>query len=215
MCNNTRNQGFGNGPDWAVDALDPFHAHMCSPKAVAGYHVLDWLSAVQDRELKLCSLLEDIADELPSPLNHTLAAPAVPGLRVVVPRHEVIVRQVLFPRLRKSWQENSDELDAMIERFSRDNAMDTLLAHDAADLLEASMADGGRVGNVGMLAYVLRGVFEGRRRHIEWEKAVLFPLAQDRLNPEHLQPLADFEVRLILSSGRECCDGTASLENDG
>lgn len=192
----------GERADRTGPEFDSPNDHMCSQEAVSRYHVLDWLGAVQERELKLCAILEAIADELPSPLDRALAGPAVPGLRMVVPRHEVIVRQILFPHLRASWPAGAADLDAMIERFSRANAMDILLAHDCADLLEASMAAGGRVENADMLAYILRGVFEGRRRHIEWEKAVLIPLAQARLKPEGLQPLGESEVRLILSSGR-------------
>jgi hypothetical protein len=207
MSDPTRNGNAADEPRSQDGRQEPLLSCLCSQDAASKLHVLGWLAAVQERELNLCRLLEFIADALPSPPDRKIVAAAIPGLRVTVLRHEVILRQILLPRLRDSRSIPSKHIDATMQRLSRDNAMDMLLANDAADLLEASIADHAGQPNAGMLGFVLRGFFEGRRRHIEWEKAVLIPLAENQLTPDRLMPLDDGEVALILAAGRRRDDG--------
>ena len=70
-------------------------------------------------------------------------------------------------------------------------------ALELADELQL-LVDTGMVRNAEMLGYMLRGFFEHQRRHIEWEKGVLLPLARQTLTPADLAELQAW----ILSSGR-------------
>ncbi len=47
----------------------------------------------------------------------------------------------------------------------------------------------GRTSNAEMLGYKLRGFFEGPRRHIEWENAILLPAARRLLIDVNLETL--------------------------
>lgn len=173
---------------------------MCDPDRLAHAHVLDWLEGAHERQRKLCAILEEIADSLPGPVDGDLASSAVPVLRTAIGRHSAIQERILFPLLRRR-ASVGDNVDALIAQISRDNVADELLAHDTADQIEAALA-AGRPENPGMLAYMLRGLFDGRRRHIAWEVSVLFPLARERLRADDLTPLRDADIRALLGTGR-------------
>lgn len=192
----------------ALHAKTGARGKMCDPAVMASSHVLDWLAVTHDRQDRLCRLLEEIADALPGPVNQQLASSTVPALRTLVTRHIAIQKHILFPMLRRRVRDGG-MLDPLIDRIALDNASDELLAHDVADLLEAAISEG-QPEKPGMLAYMLRGLFEGRRRHIAWERISLLPLARESLTPEDLTPLTEGEVHELLASGKRPESGNAT-----
>lgn len=174
---------------------------MYDSEMMADCHVLGWLDNVHERQLGLCVLLEEIADALPAPVGESRASSAIPLLRTIIPRHIAIQERLLFPLLRRRARVD-DDVETLIRQVSADNAADELLAHDTADQIEAAIKTK-RPDNPDMLAYMLRGLFEGRRRHIAWEASVLIPLARKRLHPGDLKPLAEADIRFLLSIGND------------
>ncbi len=121
-------------------------------------------------------------------------------LRTGVPRYITIQERLLFPLLRRRAR-GKDNIDALIRRITLANDADEGLGYDTADQLEAALARG-RHQNPDMLAYMLRGLFEGRRRHISWEGAVVIPLAHRRLKPEDLTPLSNSDIADLVAGKR-------------
>lgn len=159
------------------------------------YDVLQWVQHEHDVQHKLCRVLEAIADTLPAPINPLGADAVLVTLRCGLSRYMVIQQRVLFPPLRRR-ATPEDNIEELIQRISLDNAADRELALDTADQIEAALASG-RHPNPDMLSYMLRGVFEGRRRHIAWEAAVLLPLARERLEANDLKPLGPRDISRI------------------
>jgi hypothetical protein len=187
------------GPDAKPGEMD---SSVATPRP----HVLDWLAIAHDEQRRLCDLLEQIADALPGPLSSTGAERAIPSLRTEIARHSAILQHILFPVLRRR-ATVSDDLDTLWRQVMTNNASDELLADDTADTLADAVA-AGRPANAEMLAYMLRCLFEGRRRYLAWEEALILPLARARLHPEDLAPLSEADIRALATSakGAPRCD---------
>jgi hemerythrin-like domain-containing protein len=67
----------------------------------------------------------------------------------------------------------------------------------SSELLEelTFVAEQGRARNADMLGYMLRGLFEGQRRHIAWENTVVVPAARRLLQQDDLQSLSEMQER--------------------
>lgn len=167
------------------------------PLEETGQDILAWLTGEYALQQELCDVLEEIADALPGPIDPARAEFALAVLRSGLSRHMAIQEHVLFPILNRRALD-TDDINALFSRITRDNTADEGLAYDTADQLEAAVETGGPK-NPDMLAYMLRGMFEGRRRHIAWELSVLVPLARQRLNPEDLTMLSCSEIRALLA----------------
>jgi len=142
--------------------------------------LLAWIGREHCAELSLCNLLEQIADDLPEPLDRELANTGVIALRHCLKRHVALEEGHLYPVL--VMRARRDEFtEDMLSQIKVEHAADECLAHDTADQLEHALARGGSVERPEMLGYMLRGFFECRRRHIAWEDATILPLASQRL----------------------------------
>lgn len=163
-------------------------------------HILDWLSSEHEQQEELCLILEEIADALPGPVDRLRAKYSRNALRTDIPRYIAIQERYLFPLMRRR-AKTKDNIDALIQRITIANSADEGLCYDTADQLEAAIATG-RPKKPDMLAYMLRGLFEGRRRHIEWEHAVMIPLARKRLKTDDLRPLSAAYIAELAGLGR-------------
>lgn len=151
--------------------------------------LLAWIGREHCAELNLCNLLEQIADNLPEPLDRELANTGVLSLRHCLKRHVALEEGHLYPLL--AARSRPGELtEAMLVQIRGEHAGDECLAHDTADQLEQALARG-HVEKPEMLGFMLRGFFECRRRHIDWEDAIILPLAKRRLAKEDVR---DFDA---------------------
>ncbi len=166
----------------------------------APLNLLQWLQHEHDAQQELCNVLEAIADALPGPVDESRAAFALGVLRNGVARHIALQERLLFPLLRRRALKG-DHVTSLIAQIALQNVTDEDLAHDAADQLERAVARG-RPDNPDMLGFLLRTVFECRRRHIMWEGIVLLPLARKRLKPDDLETFSDAALRPILQQGQ-------------
>lgn len=124
-------------------------------------------------QLGLCAALENIADSLPHDVNRQkclLAAQSIPP--IVKSAHE-FEEKFLFPAL-KSNAPIPVKLALNIERLCAEHCEDESFGDEVADALQ-ELAQG-QLQNVDKLSYMLRGFFEGMRRHIAFEQEHLLPL---------------------------------------
>lgn len=133
----------------------------------------------QENQLKLCEALERIADGLPSMPDPAFVGILVELLRTCFPRQSILDDEYLFPALLKVSKNNS-KTSQLLRQVKTERQTDEYLAHDLADSLE-QMVPSARVENPDMLGYMLRHFFECRRRQITWYRAVIIPLARERL----------------------------------
>jgi hemerythrin-like domain-containing protein len=148
---------------------------------------LDRLVAEHELQLELCDALELIADGLPNRIPSNLVREVTAALTHGLSAHFSFEEDVLFPLLR---QRGGDEvsLAAALDQLESEHARDAGLCDELAEELKAlSLRDEPR--NVEMLGYMLRGFFEGQRRHIEWENTIVVPAARRLLTTADLDSL--------------------------
>lgn len=130
--------------------------------------------AVRLMELsEICAKLESIADGLPENVNPQdcikLARSIYPA---IVSAHE-FEEGVVFPMLRSAPHEPA--LDDTIERLRFEHWEDESFAAELQDTL-CSFVTGREPGTAETLAWMLRGFFEGLRRHIAFEREHVMPM---------------------------------------
>jgi hemerythrin-like domain-containing protein len=148
---------------------------------------LDLLDHEHRMQEHLCDILEKIADGLPQDTDPGLCRQAVQALRHDIPLHHRDEEAGLFPLLNK-YAAKIPVLTEAIQRLEHEHDSDEALASEIIEQLEI-LAQGRHHGNADMLGYMLRAFFEGYRRHIHWEDAVIMPLARAHLSAADLKLL--------------------------
>ena len=149
---------------------------------------LERLVAEHRKQLELCDALELIADGLPCRIDEKLLRRATGMLSRGLVAHFRFEEEVLFPLLRRRGADDPS-LIAALDQLESEHRRDADLSDELAEELE-TVRRKGKVRNVEMLGYMLRGYFEGQRRHIEWENTVVLPAARRVLSAPDLQDLA-------------------------
>ena len=138
-------------------------------------------------QLELCDLLESLADGLPHSFDNALAVIAVSILEGSVPRHMRLEEEALFPMLRDRVAADHP-LQAALACLEEEHERDGATLVELTDILKSAAQDG-CVANADMLGYILRGFFDGQRRHIAWEDRVVLPVARQVLTADDLASL--------------------------
>ncbi len=150
-------------------------------------------------QLELCDLLEAIADSLPHEFDHTLAIIALNILERSVPAHVQLEEHALFPLLRTRIAD-TDPLHAALQCLEEEHERDSAALIELIDSLRYAV-EGGDITNPDMLGYLLRGFFDGQRRHIAWEDRVVLPAARSALNAADL---ASIQAWIMASDHPRC-----------
>lgn len=134
-----------------------------------------------NKQLRLCKELEALADALPSSIDNqhclTIARQIMPTVREA---HE-FEEQVLFPILEVLANQNA-ELAHSLERLRFEHWEDESFAEDLIESMrQYSSGDHKRDGE--KLAYMLRGFFDGLRRHMAFEAEHLMPMLLTNAKP--------------------------------
>ncbi|MBC2773324.1 hemerythrin domain-containing protein [Rhizobium sp. AQ_MP] len=143
----------------------------------AGTRDLAWLDRAHTEQLALCKELEDIADSLPANVNRQKCIYAAKALGPLIKGIHHYEETVLFPQL----QSNPDATDALgptLERLKFEHCEDECFAEELTDAL-LKLGSGDRV-NMEAVGYMLRGFFEGIRRHIAFEREHLLQGVTDK-----------------------------------
>lgn len=135
--------------------------------------ICETLSRHYQSQLGLCAALEDIADSLPNDVNKQKCQLAAQSISSIIKSAHDYEEAVLFPALRGAEQDLSP-IGTNLERLHAEHCEDESFGEEVSDALQELAS--GQLENVDKLSYMLRGFFEGLRRHIAFEQEYLLPL---------------------------------------
>lgn len=130
----------------------------------------------------LCDALEDFADRLPDDVTADECLAFAQMVYPTVHRAHQFEENVLFPILARR-QQNHAQMKITLDRLHGEHWEDEAFAEEIAQALRdfAHVADDKK--NADMLGYMIRGFFEGLRRHIAFEREHIVPiLAMEEAN---------------------------------
>lgn len=138
-------------------------------KVLPDEEIVAWLRSAHAEQLALCDELEEIADSLPSNINKQKCIYAAKTLVPMIQALHRYEETVLFPRVQqKNAVADSGET---LSRLRYEHLEDEGYAEELTEtLLKLGSSDPVNIEAVG---YMLRGFFEGMRRHIAFEQAHL------------------------------------------
>lgn len=125
-------------------------------------------------QLQLCEKLELLADSLPNKLdeqNCLVVAKSI--LPVLIDAHD-FEENVVFPALNLHITDK-DRLDTTLERLKFEHWEDESFAEELRVCLVDLVKDRD-LNQVNSISYMLRGFFEGVRRHVAFEREHIMPL---------------------------------------
>jgi hemerythrin-like domain-containing protein len=121
-----------------------------------------------DRQMSLCDLLESIADSLPERLDRQQCLHVARLIAPLIRQAHLAEEQLLFPQVATHHAEGAE----VIERLRLEHVEDECFAEEVQyELLQ--MGKGQPVLAPEATGYMLRGFFEGVRRHIRHEQELL------------------------------------------
>jgi hemerythrin-like domain-containing protein len=149
---------------------------------------LDVLAQEHRFQAEVCNGLERIADGLPDEADRRLCQRIISCLRYDLPLHHRDEEEGLFPLLRRR-AAPGDSIHGVLDHLERDHSTDEGFSEEVIESLEL-LARGEKLANPDMVGYMLRGFFEGYRRHIHWEETLVIPFARQVLTEEDRAVLA-------------------------
>ncbi|MFZ2099031.1 MAG: hemerythrin domain-containing protein [Oricola sp.] len=132
------------------------------------------LLANHDEQLVLCQKLEEVADELPELSDTQMCLHLAKSIHPMIHEAHEHEEKTLFPLL-LSMDNVEDNLKATVERLRYEHWEDESFADEVSDAMIRFVTDKAS-SNAETLAYMLRGFFEGLRRHIAFEREHIVPL---------------------------------------
>ncbi len=129
-----------------------------------------------NEQLELCNSLEDIADSLPDEVNPQICLHTARALYPAIKSAHEFEENTLFPVLDKM-RETDPALESSLERLRYEHWEDESYSQELTDVL-MDWAKGGNDRNPETTGYMLRGFFEGIRRHIAFEGEHIIPKVQ-------------------------------------
>ncbi|MHA7971027.1 hemerythrin domain-containing protein [Rhizobium sp. CAU 1783] len=138
---------------------------------------LAWLRRAHEEQLALCGELEEIADSLPASVNRQKCIYAAKSLGPLIKGVHHYEETVLFPWLETA-NRNVENLRDTLDRLKFEHCEDECFAEELTDAL-LKLGSGTAV-NMEAVGYMLRGFFEGIRRHIAFEREhLLYSIPED------------------------------------
>jgi len=125
-------------------------------------------------QIDLCYKLEEIADTLTSGFDPQKCLSVCRAIFPTVKRAHAFEEEVLFPLLQQLASPDT-ELESSLERLRYEHWEDESFAEELTESLREYAATGSSTG-AEKLGYMLRGFFEGLRRHIAFETEHLLPM---------------------------------------
>ncbi len=145
-----------------------------NPQYVGTDVVVDTLSRFYKIQLELCKQLEIIADDLPDNIDGQSYLYAARMIYPEIKRCHDFEETVFFPAVRKAESEDTP-LESILERLRYEHWEDESYAEEVSEALSGYVHEPAN-RNPETLAYMLRGFFEGLRRHIAFERDHLIPI---------------------------------------
>lgn len=135
--------------------------------------VADELTNHLEKQYALCNALEEVADMLPENIDKQKCLRLAMSLIPIVHAAHQFEEHILFETLQKV-QGPSDHLNDIFDRLHGEHLEDEGFGEEVADGLRELAS--GQADNFEKVGYMLRGFFEGVRRHLAFEKDYLLPM---------------------------------------
>jgi hemerythrin-like domain-containing protein len=148
---------------------------------------ISFMEQAHDEQLRICDLLENIADSLPSRIDRLRCFFAAGKLRTSMRIHHLDEEMGLFPALRRHGQIHKS-LGQSLERLESEHIDDDSLSQDIIEALE-TLASGGSVNSIDGLSFMLRAFFDSHRRHVAFENEMVLPAARQYLDRGELEQI--------------------------
>ncbi len=143
--------------------------------------ILSAYNSVRADQLALCDALESVADSLPSSIDRQTCLQLARAIKPLMARAHDIEEKQLFPEIRRQSQFHVSS-DTVLEAFLQDHASDLYYSDEVSEALMA-LGRGQPSPSLEATGYLLRGFFDGLRRHIAYEGRLVALLRQpDRAN---------------------------------
>ncbi len=120
--------------------------------------------------LRLCDLLEGVADSLPGAIDRATCRMLALELEPILRGLHRFEEETLFP----ACQQITGTLPKSLDRLRAEHVEDESFAGEIAEALLA-LSRTGSADNPEALGFMLRGFFESQRRHIAFEREHLLP----------------------------------------
>ncbi len=130
-------------------------------------------------QLDLCHQLEDIADALPQKIDRQKLLIVARSILPTVKTAHRFEEDRIFPHIKMQAKEK-EALHISLERLQYEHWEDESFAEELCDGL-IRFVTGCDEPSANTLAYMLRGFFEGLRRHIAFEVEHILPLLRVRV----------------------------------
>ena len=127
-----------------------------------------------DIQLKLCNELEALADKLPNNVDPQACLSLARTIFPILHEAHQFEEKILFPQLANTPGDNHALL-ATLERLRFEHWEDESFAEELRECM-VKFANERSPDCVQTLSYMLRGFFEGVRRHIAFEREHIIPL---------------------------------------
>jgi Hemerythrin HHE cation binding domain len=178
-CGTAINYGF----ETAMAGIPPHQGSQAGPDPVIVGEEISQLLALfeahQSAKLRLCDELEAIADSLPENAGPKECLAAARSMCGLLRSAHAFEEDQLWPILR-DLNPDDDDLDRSLERLRGEHWEDESYGDELASVLaDWAMSVGNR--NAEATGYMLRGFFEGVRRHIAFELEHLVPVLRQVL----------------------------------
>ncbi|MEM7067427.1 MAG: hemerythrin domain-containing protein [Pseudomonadota bacterium] len=138
------------------------------------------ISKHHSAQLELCNRLEKIADDLPDRYDKQECLSLSWQLYPAVLAGHKFEEEKLFPLI-LSIPNLSTETGRNLERLKFEHWEDETSAEDICFALK-QMVQSPEKANIGKISYMLRGFFDGLRRHIAFESEYLLPQLKNALH---------------------------------
>lgn len=128
------------------------------------------LSSLHDHQLDLCSALEKLADTLPDNVNMQECLHLARMIYPTIKTAHAFEEEKLFPYLTSKFENQVDP--QTLDRLHCEHWEDESFACELQEAL-LSLVQEPEWANYEAIGYMLRGFFEGLRRHIAFEREML------------------------------------------
>lgn len=132
------------------------------------------LVAHHKRLLSLCDELEAVADKLPNNVDQPKCLALASTMQSLFEEVHALEEGEIFPTL-LTLAPLRLELGAVLEQLRSDHRTDLCYAQEVQEMLE-EYAAGRRNVSPDAAGFMLRGLFQGMRRHIALEEYIMVPL---------------------------------------
>ncbi len=152
-------------------------AYMLHPRetrasSIAG-HIAEY-RAYHAKQTRICEQLEMLADSLPDNVDNQECLILARAIYPEMKRCHEFEENTLFPEAREADPDNLT-LASTLERLRYEHWEDESFAEELTEALTGFVTEP-NYRNPEKLAYMLRGFFEGLRRHIAFEREHLIPI---------------------------------------